>query len=189
MTTIDLKNILNGESFKKTAKNLYGADAPKAEARILSLAQKHTEKFKGDFKLFSSPGRIEVIGNHTDHNNGKVVASAVSVDTLGAVSLSQDNFIKIVSQGYNDTILNINSLLPDKSEEGSTASLVRGVLKGFTDRGFAIGGFNATVESSVPKGAGMSSSASFELLIAEILNVFFNGGKISAIEKAQISQF
>jgi galactokinase len=173
---------------EKILKELYGCNVAEAKQRINEVTSKHSAWCKGEVFLFSSPGRIEVIGNHTDHNNGLAVAAAVSVDTLAAVTLSNDNFITIRSEGYKDIKVDVRDVELKESEKFTSKGIVRGVLNGLTDKGFKVGGFNATVNSTVPKGSGLSSSASFELLIAEILNALFNGGAVAAIELAKISQ-
>lgn len=138
--------------------------------------------------IFSSPGRIEICGNHTDHNHGKVVVGAIDCDTLAVVS-KNNNKISIISDGFQDIRISIDDV--DYSVKGipKSYSIVVGVLKGFLDKGYNIGGFNAQMNSTVFLGAGVSSSASFELLICQILNHYYNGGKIPPIELAKIAQF
>lgn len=185
----DKKSLLTNIDFVESVQEIYNVPVEKAAERVSNLVEKHMEKISGDFFLFSSPGRIEVIGNHTDHNNGEVLAAAVSVDLLAVVTPVQSDYVEINSLGYPLVKVNLNDLVPRIEERGDSAALVRGVAKGFLDRGYAIGGFYATTTSDVFKGAGMSSSAAFEVLISEIFNVFYNDGKVSAITKAIISQY
>ncbi len=140
--------------------------------------------------LFSSSGRAEILGNHTDHQHGKVVVSAISCDILAAVSKTENRQVKICSEGYRDIVINLNDLSVKEREFGTSTALTRGVLADITKRyGEIAGGFTAHITSNVFKGAGVSSSAAFELLVAEITNDLYFGGKISAVEKAAIAQY
>lgn len=190
MANKNTKKLLSENTKLKTLlSEIYNCPQESALERIEKLVERHTSECDGEFMLFSSPGRIEVIGNHTDHNNGKVVAAAVTVDTLAAVTPTIEREIIVHSEGYPDVYVNIDDLTEYKEEYGTSHALVRGVLKGFAERGYNIGGFTATMTSSVFKGAGMSSSASYEVLVTEILNDVYNGGKIDAVTRAIISQY
>ncbi|NCA66889.1 MAG: galactokinase [Clostridia bacterium] len=177
--------------FQLTARVLYGnCDFYKMAERYVTLSELHVKSFGvNNFEFYSSPGRIEVCGNHTDHNNGKVLCASITVDTLGAVTALDDNSIKIASQGYPVIDVNLDNLDKVAREEGTSTALVKGVVRYLKERGYAIGGFVATTTSSVFKGAGVSSSASFELFVAEILSSIYNGGKIDAVTKAKAAQW
>ena len=188
----DKKSLLENKKFVETVSSIYTVAPEEAADRVEALVNEHKRSFGADAAdtvLFSAPGRIEVVGNHTDHNNGKVIAAAISVDLLGAVSETKDNKIVVNSIGYPSVSVDITDLEPKEDEKGDSAALVRGIVKAFVDRGLNVGGFIATTTSDVFKGAGMSSSASFELFVAEVLNSFYNGGVVSAIDKAIISQY
>ncbi|MDR3186091.1 MAG: galactokinase [Christensenellaceae bacterium] len=190
MTTINTKILLEkSKKFLNIIDQLYASPPEVVIKRIADLVSEHNKWCMGESLLFSSPGRIEVAGNHTDHNNGAVVAAAVSVDTLACVTPSDDNWIIIKSKGYADVIVGIDDLEYHEEEKGTSHAMVRGILRCYADRGYKIGSFSATTVSDVFKGAGMSSSASFEVLVTEILNVLYNDGKIAAMERASISQF
>lgn len=135
----------------------------------------------------SSSGRVEVCGNHTDHNGGKVLSCAISLDTLAMFMPTDNCVIKIKSEGYADIEIDLNGAENEKI--GTSAALVRGVAVATKNKGFEVGGFNATFTSNVIGGAGISSSASFEVLVAEILNFLYNDGKMTAEEKAVIAQY
>ena len=157
--------------------------------------EKISDDFFNQFKeypnyFFSSPGRIEVLGNHTDHNNGLVMVSAIDLDIFSAVKKRDDGLIILKSEGYSSKItININELDIKESEAGTSDSLIRGILFKFKESGYNIGGFSASMTSNIYKGAGLSSSAAFELLICQILNYLYNENKILPIELAKISQF
>ncbi len=143
--------------------------------------------FKDCAYIASSSGRVEVCGNHTDHNGGKVMSCAISLDTLAMFLPNDEGIIRIKSDGYQPILVNISG--EEIEKKGTSAALVRGVVVGMLNKGFKVGGFDATFTSNVLGGAGISSSASFEVLIVEILNFLYNDGKITAEEKAVIAQF
>lgn len=135
----------------------------------------------------SSSGRVEVCGNHTDHNGGNVISCAISLDALAFFMPTDDGVIRIKSDGYDQMVIDTNAPVTEKI--GTSSALVRGVVVGLLDRGYKTGGFCAYVSSNVLGGAGISSSASFELLICEILNFLYNDGKIDEEQKAIIAQY
>lgn len=189
---MDIKERLNTKQFDEIAKELYKSNYNKEEQllRYKDLYENFVERFKenkADF--FSSPGRIEVSGNHTDHNNGKVVCASINVDTLACVSKNNTNNIIMSQSGYEDIFCDISNLEISKKEYSKSIGLVRGVVSYFVKKGYKVGGFQATLTSSLYKGAGISSSACFSLLIAEILNYYFNDNKISFEEMARAGQY
>ena len=182
---INATNLMNSKDFIASCKALYGdADIKYQAKRYSDLYDIHKKAYGDGGEFFSSSGRIEVCGNHTDHNNGKVLCASISVDTIACVTPQKDK-ITIASIGYPVVEVDINDLQVHKEEFGKSEGLVRGVLAFYKQNGYKIGGFAASTTSDVFKGAGVSSSASFELLVAEILNVMFNDGKIDAITKAK----
>ncbi|NWF88899.1 MAG: galactokinase [Ignavibacteriaceae bacterium] len=167
--------------------------------KILNCQQSRLSKLSHNFesmfgskplKYFSSPGRTEISGNHTDHNHGKVIAASIDLDSVAAASPNNKNKIVLFSEGYPNTfIIDLNKTEPIADERGTTAALIRGIAAGFKNKGYSIGGFNACVTSQVVIGYGLSSSASFEVLVGTILNYLFNDGIIASEEIAMIGQF
>ena len=142
--------------------------------------------------FYSSPGRAEIVGNHTDHNLGKVIVAAVSCDIVAAVGRRADGLAEIVSKGFRPVRFRIADTAPKRHEAGRSASLARGVAAGLEKKGFSLkgfGGFTAYTESTVFRGAGVSSSAAFEVLIAEIFNDLWLGGRLTAKDKAAVGHF
>ena len=139
--------------------------------------------------MISAPGRTEIGGNHTDHNRGRVLAAAVNLDTLSAVSARDDMEVHIYSDGYAPLVMDLTELDVVEAEKGTTASLVRGVAARMKELGYRIGGFNAAVTSSVASGSGLSSSAAFEVMVCAILDEIYNGFSIGFIDRAKISQY
>jgi galactokinase len=160
------------------------------QARYSGLIEKFRSVYPGEseMELFSSPGRTEVGGNHTDHNAGRVLAAAVDLDILAAVSKTGDGLITLNSEGYPPLVIDTRQLDPVEQERFTSAALGRGICAGFTKAGGTLGGFKACLTSSIPKGSGLSSSAGFEMLVAVILNELYNGGRFSPVNMAQFGQ-
>ncbi len=174
-------------------KRLYGIKEgfERQTERYTKLINRHEELYNNENSLciISSPGRSEIIGNHTDHNRGCVLAAAINVDTLAAVSKRKDNIVNISSEGYEPVKLNLNKLEPFDNEAGTSAALVRGIAARMQELGYKIGGFDAAVTSEVLSGSGISSSAAFEVMCVAVLDKLYNGFTIPAIQKAKISQY
>lgn len=160
--------------------------------RYSGLIRRH-ERIVGNsnkLHLISAPGRTEIGGNHTDHNNGKVLAAAVNLDALAAVTPRNDLTVNIYSDGYDPVSLSLEDLCVHEEEMGTTAALVRGVAYRMKEMGLNIGGFDAVINSTVASGSGLSSSASVEVLFCHIFDVLYNGGdKLDFKQRAIISQF
>ena len=172
-------------------KTLYGNEAAEQEARYRELAAYFAEEFSAEdaLEFFSAPGRTEVGGNHTDHNNGKVLAAAVNLDVIAAVRKTDNGVISLKSVGYPIDVIDTNDLEVKENEKEKSASLIRGVCARLKALGYNIGGFEAVTTSRVLKGSGLSSSAAFEVLVVTILSHLYNDGKIDPVEAAQVSKF
>ncbi|WP_299584533.1 galactokinase family protein [uncultured Sunxiuqinia sp.] len=172
---------------------LYGTDAAtlKEQATRYADLMGEFEKTFGadDVDLFSSPGRTEIGGNHTDHNHGRVLAGAVNLDNIAVAAKNNSNIIRIKSVGYPEFQVDLSDLSIDEAQFYTSASLVRGICARMKEVGYEIGGFDACVEGRVPKGSGLSSSASFEVLVGAIVNHLFNNGKMGGVENAIIGQW
>ncbi len=160
------------------------------EKRYTDAAARYAELFGEEHQMiFSAPGRSEICGNHTDHNMGKAVGGAVTLDILALVSPRKDGVIRILADGFSAVEINIADTSPKEEETGSSAGLVRGVAHKMKELGFQIGGFNAYTTSNVLKGSGLSSSAAFEVAIVSILDHLYNDGQMDPKQMAIISQF
>lgn len=181
---------LKAKKLNDVCVDLYGEATAEHTDRFNELVKMHKDIFNtADVEFFSSPGRIEIVGNHTDHNGGKVLCAAINVDTLASVSSRSDGIIEVKSKGYPMLRVDVSKPEFSVSEIGTSTALIKGVVDYFKRSGKNVGGFSACMTSSVPKGAGVSSSSSFELAIAEILNDMYNGGSIDPIFKAKASQY
>jgi len=141
-------------------------------------------------KFFSSPGRTEISGNHTDHNHGKVIAASINLDSIAVASINTRPEVVLYSEGYDKPfIVNLDNLNPVEEEEGTTAALIRGVANGFLKHHYIAGGFDAYISSDVMIGSGLSSSASVEVLIGTIFNNLYNNDEATSEEIAIIGQY
>ena len=158
--------------------------------RYINAIKKFEQCYKpGDVEIFSAPGRTEICGNHTDHQNGEVLAASVNLDTIGIVKKTYDNVIRLVSDNYDEIIIRLDDISVKEKEKETTKALIKGVVSGFLERKYAVGGFQAYITSDVLIGAGLSSSAAFETLIGTILSGLYNCGTVSATEIAIIGQY
>lgn len=140
-------------------------------------------------RFFSAPGRVEIGGNHTDHQRGHVLAAAIHLDTVAAVKVQNSHQIRIQSAGYPLCVVDLQRLKPIPGDLHTTAALVRGVVARFVQLGCHVGGFDAYVTSTVLPGSGLSSSAAFEVLLGTILNGLFGDGKWTGLEIAMAGQY
>ena len=141
--------------------------------------------------LVCAPGRSEIAGNHTDHEGGQVIACAVDRYVTGIFCTREDDQAHVQSAGYDPVTLDLSVLDPQPEEENTTAALVRGLVAGFVAAGYGKAGslgFDCVIQSQVPAGSGLSSSAAFELQIAQALNALWADGSLDAITLAQMSQ-
>ena len=118
-------------------------------ARYSRLLKRHEELvgYEGPIAMVSAPGRTEIGGNHTDHNRGKVLAAAVNLDTLAAVSPRADGGREHPQRGIRPLTLSLDDLSVHEAEKGTTAALVRGVPTACRKRA-ARGGFDAVITST-----------------------------------------
>lgn len=168
---------------------IYG-ESTKSSQRFEALAEKfRTTYHHKHAEFFSAPGRTEIIGNHTDHNGGRVIAASIDMDTIGAAYTNNSNLIRVTSEGYDKEIVVDLDHLEDIPKVSSTEALLGGLMEGIQKLGFKTGGFDACLTTNVIRAAGVSSSASFEMLICSIVNYFFNAETMSYTEYAKAGQY
>lgn len=180
------------KNIDETLKKLYGEKALNAQRERYQKAEKAFEELFGaqeNTMIFSASGRTEVGGNHTDHNRGKVLAAAVSLDVIAFVVPTADGVITVKSEGFPQDIVDVSDLSVKETDKNTSAALIRGVADSFKRDGLSVGGFKAYTTSNVLKGSGISSSAAFEVLIGTILSHLYNGGKVSPVKIAQFAQY
>lgn len=191
---VDIRKELKSLKTDEVLKKLYGDDSKiidyqkKRYLNLLDIFERNFPQNK-EASLFSAPGRVEIGGNHTDHNGGRVLTAAVNMDVLGIASPTIENVITIYSDGYKPFSIDLSDLTLKKSEYYTSTALVRGICSRMKELGYKIGGFNACITSNVLKGSGLSSSAAFEMEIVNILNHFYNLGEIEPVTLAKVSQY
>ncbi len=171
---------------------LYGNvfDQDDMDRRFASLLESHQTLFGyAKASLFSTAGRTELGGNHTDHNLGRVLAATINLDTIAAVTKRDDHKVVLISEGYPAVEVDLADLQIVESEKNTTEALVRGIAFAFIKRGLPIGGWQANTTSRVLKGSGLSSSAAVEVLCGSIFNHLYNNDVLSAVELALIGKF
>ncbi len=168
------------------------SDTDYQKKRILKAISEF-EKRCGDNRevmLLSVSGRSEISGNHTDHNNGRVLAGAIDRDVIAICSKRDDGRIFLLSEGYPEQELEISQCAKaDNFKKYSSLALLAGTVNGFEKSGYKFGGFDAYITSEVLRGSGISSSAAYEVMLGNILNCLYNGGSIDNKKIAEIAQY
>lgn len=141
-----------------------------------------------EVSVYSTPGRSEVCGNHTDHQHGEVLAAAINLDIIAFVA-KDDTKIKILSDDYDIEAIHIDDLTLRENEKESSEGLIRGILARFQQLQHKIGGFVGYMTSDVLQGSGLSSSAAFEVMIGTILSGMYNDMKVDPVTIAKIGQY
>ncbi len=154
-------------------------------------AKQHFESRYPDLKPLhmKSHGRLEILGNHTDHNHGLCLVAGASMGIEAYFAATDDGKIEIASSGYPVYGFSLDDLSIHEEEKGKSVALTRGVCFKMKELGYKIGGFRATLESDIFPGAGVSSSACYESLIVGILSSLYNDGHVSPLDMAKVGQF
>ncbi len=191
MRASELITKINEGAFDSVITKLYpNKDVIDRRERIIKAANGFMELYGDmDVTLFSVPGRTELSGNHTDHNNGRVLAASVDIDIIAIAAKLDEKVVKIKSVGYREDTIDISNPSPDKVRKGSSSAIIAGIADYFNKNGYNIGGFAAYSASDVMTGSGLSSSAAFEVICGAIFAEFYNHGKISAMELAKAGKY
>ena len=196
MTSQKLLRILSAGESDDALRPLYAPDGDEpalaiARGRAVHVVESFTARFGNapNAALFSGPGRTEIGGNHTDHQHGHVLCGSVDLDALACAAPNGLNVVRVISEGYPAVEVSLDSLMPREEERNTSAALVRGVAAKLTETGHALSGFDAYAVSNVIAGAGLSSSASYEVLICHIFNRFSCGGTLDPVTIAKVGQY
>ena len=177
----------NGTQVRPFLKDLYGKPMFDQIVCYDQLICGFKKQFDAKFcHMATSSGRIEIVGNHTDHNGGKVLGCAISFDILSAFLPTDNGKVRIKSEGHQDISFDLDDIY---KIDGGSLGMVKGVLAYLKDHGYNIGGFVACLQSTLPSGVGISSSAAFQSLIGAIISHLYNDGNISAETIARAGQF
>lgn len=188
-----IKEMLSSGAFDEKIKSIY-IDEKRVKYnrdRYVRAIDRFSELFPEhkSGEIYSAPGRSEVCGNHTDHQNGVVLATSINLDAIAIVSPTDNGIIRLVSDDMPLETVDVTELSCIEDEKGTTTALIRGVMAGLADKGFKLGGFDAFITSDVLMGAGMSSSAAFESLIGTIISGLYNDMGVSSVDIAKIGQY
>lgn len=194
-TTVEYRKKIEDGCLDNSFAALYWADAASVQAQKTRYlhALEEFEKVYGEgrsVEIYSAPGRTEIGGNHTDHNNGIVMAAAVNLDIIAVVSKNSENIVRVKSEGFkNADEIDLTELSVQPGEFGRSSALIRGVAARIKALNGNIGGFDAYTTSNVLRGSGLSSSAAFEVAMGAVFNGEYNGFSFTPVQIAQISQY
>ena len=190
METKEIVSKLQNDKEIPLFRTIYG-DSYEGQRERYKKAIDKFEKLFGedlDVKIYSAPGRTEIGGNHTDHQQGSVLAGAVNLDAIAIVHFHNKGFINLKSEGFDMVTISLDDTKPHPGELG-TAAIVRGIAAKFMEKGVTVGGFDAYCTSDVMCGGGISSSAAFETLVCTIIDEQYNKERCNALEIARIGWF
>ncbi len=163
--------------------------------RIAALRQAHRELYGAGREVAVSyaPGRAEILGNHTDYNEGSTLSANVTANLLTAASKRPDVVVRLRSQDVGGSPVSFDAssgeaLIHAKNEPNSPeawSNYGKGVLWAYREAGYGVGGFDAVLESTIPSGGGLSSSAAFETAVSRLVS-HFNGLSVSQLEQVSL---
>lgn len=155
---------------------------------LSDLKAKFSSLFKIEPLIIRSPGRVNIIGEHTDYNEGFVLPAAINKAIYIAIGKRNDDAIHLYAQDYKqEHVVSLSSVAPTDKH---WPNYILGVVDQFQKSGYSIGGFNLVIDGDVPLGAGLSSSAAVECATAFALNELFQLGleKIQMVKAAQLAE-
>lgn len=197
MKTTELKNLIASGALDAKFASLL--ELPETDERVPAIRERWLgavsafEEIYGadrEVALYSVPGRSEIMGNHTDHQHGRVIAASITLDCIAVASKRDDSVIRIKSEGFPEDVVDIDVYnTPVEERFFKSDAIIAGVADGFRNNGYKVGGFDAYTTSNVLKGSGLSSSAAFEDMVGNILSHIYNDGVVSATDIARIAQY
>ncbi|MCD9543995.1 galactokinase [Photobacterium carnosum] len=125
--------------------------------------------------IIQAPGRVNLIGEHTDYNDGFVLPCAIDYQAIVAAARRDDNIVRVVAVDYNNEISEFDITQPlEFDQQCMWVNYVRGVIKYLLERGYVLGGADIVISGNVPQGAGLSSSAALEVVIGQTFKALFD---------------
>ena len=192
MKTKALISFIQNKGADEALARIYGEENVDAQRKRYLDAVNEFYNIYGECEasIFSVPGRSELSGNHTDHNHGKVMAGSIDLDIIAVATKTDDSVIRIKSQGFPEDVVDIKTYkTPNELDFFKSNALIAGMSRAFENAGAKTGGYAAYTTSNVFKGSGLSSSAAFEVMVGNILNYFYNDGKVDNVEIAKMAQY
>ena len=190
MKASELRSLLRAGGLEKYSA-LY-ADVNQQTERFINAIDEFCKAYgeDRDISILSVPGRSEIIGNHTDHNHGKVMAGAINRDIIAIASKNSNDIIGFCSEGYAKDKIALSTVMEaDKFKKFTSRALIAGMAASFIKDGHTVGGFDMYCCTEVLKGSGLSSSAAFEVMIGNIINHLYCDGRVDNQEIAKYAQF
>lgn len=144
------------------------------------LIQSVKDAFTAEFNytptyIIQAPGRVNLIGEHTDYNDGFVLPCAINYQAIVAASKRDDNIVRVISVDYGNEVNEFDLTQEIEFQADCMwANYVRGVVKCLLDRGYMFAGMDIAVSGNVPQGAGLSSSAALEVVIGQTVKELYN---------------
>lgn len=135
-----------------------------------------------------SPGRSELAGNHTDHEGGHVIAAALDACFVGIAAANGSDVVRVTSVGFDPLTVTLDALDPREDERVTTAGIVRGMAALMAGTGRRPTGFDLVLESDIPSGGGLSSSAALELALGRVMEALWEGPAVDAADLARMGQ-
>ena len=156
--------------------------------RLEEVRNTFTELYgEGESSSFYSPGRVNLIGEHTDYNGGYVLPCALSLGTYGVARKRQDNILRLASTNFGGRPVEINLRSLAYNHEHKWVNYLLGVVREFRELGISLSGVDLLISGNISNSAGLSSSASVELLMSIVLDSLFDC-KIPRLELVKLSQ-
>lgn len=173
----------------KVLNNSWVSFDPNLSDRFKKIAEKFTENFTTEpSHCIIAPGRAEILGNHTDYNAGRTLSVNIRNNLLLVGSKRVDSSVHLLSLNQDQEPVQFDIKDFEKSEEGSWINYVKGVIVEFIKlRGPLEYGFNIVIESTVPMGGGVSSSAAIELAMVHLLETLY-GFQLDPVKRVQMAK-
>jgi galactokinase len=151
-----------------------------------NLVESHVSAFGNELSVFKAPGRVNLIGEHTDYNEGYVFPTPINRYICVAITPKSNNIIRLQALDFNEAArYELSSIKYDKNH--LWANYVLGVVDALKKRGYMVDGFDMSIQGDVPLGAGLSSSAALETAVLRALNETYHL-EIEPIEMAYIGK-
>lgn len=158
------------------------------QSRLKRLRETFEDRYSQSPLLVRAPGRVNLIGEHTDYNGGFVFPAAIDRDMLIAVAKNKTQSVEVYSLDYeSDDRFYLSDIARESNSETVWSDYLKGTVSVLQEKNYPVSGFCAVITGNVPQGAGLSSSAAYEVAVATALNELFDL-KISGKDIALLCQ-